>query len=535
LFFFKKLAPDVDKTEMEEAREKPKILLLRGPMAADANAPDAAHWSRLVKALRTFTELEEREASIAPSDLVEQAAHYDFIFLDDELADWPSLGASPISRLALVRARSFPWAELRVREERLDALAAHPLLLLEGFSGGDLLRLVHLFLIPKRLAGVTPLMEKGSLILGEKVMEKNAIGQLLDRVCTFCEKLDDFGLSERLPDLRQVLSAVLLEGLGCAGRKSAVYPFVDFQLAIAPKKLAVNLRFPLGGTLLSSIARASLNGGNLFWQQIWQCSDATLLTHHLAQDELEVTLLLCRPERNTSGTFRAFLHKTTTHASRAVDLLDPPHNFRFLLVSEIQSQENTNVQLFTQQDPLSGIEGLEAQGIPEAVTSRLRQLAEQCRVLSDHTLRKDEQIQDYLQKNQAITREANIRRSELLRSEQARETITENSERRIRELEANITQLKDAAAAGTPQARNASSLQDMVAKMESSLRAAENDKTHLRDSLAHEQRRATSLELKYSQLYKDLAARERDLHEMRALMAKFRREQTDRPAKATSE
>lgn len=512
---------------MEEAREKPKILLLRRGGHAAPDTSEAGHWARLSKALRTFTDLDERILESPSEALSELTAGFDFTFLDTDLASWPLLGAAPISRLCLVRPTAFPWNDWRAREERLDALTAHPFLTLEGFSASDLLRLVHLFLVPKRLAGVTPLMEKGTLILGEKIMERNSVGLLLDRVSTFADKLDDFTLGDRLPDLRQVLSAVLLEALDCASRKSAVYPFVDFQLAVAPRKLAVNLRFPLGGTPLHELTRGALSGTNLFWQQIWQCSDATLLTHHLSEEELEVSLLLFRPERNVRGDLRPLLHKVSTHPARAEDLLDPPNNFRFLLISELQSQENADVQLFTHENPLNGIEGLEA-GLPEAVVSRLRQLTDQCKVLNEHVQRKDRQLQEQMQKYQETTRESNSRRGELVRAEQSREVLSENSERRIRDLEAQLAQLKETAAENAP-ARSSASLQEVVAKMEVTLRATENEKTHLRDSIAHEQRRVASLEQKYSQLYKDLAAKDREAHEMRNTINKFRREHAERP------
>jgi len=523
---------------MEEVRGKPKILLLKAPPDPNQDADTRAAWARLSKALKTFADLEVREfPDLAPETLNSLTAPFDFTFLDTALAPWPELQGRRHSRLALVQAASFSWNNLSTRTERMEAAATHPFLLLEDISAGDLLRLLHLFLIPKRLAGVTPMMEKGSLILGEKVMEPNSVGQLLDRVSTFCGKLEGFTLQQRLPDLRQVLSALLLEGLSYAAEKSSLYPYVDFQLSVSPQKLAVNLRFPLGALPLDSLVHGALSGSELFWHQVWQLSDATLLTHHEPQGELEVMLLLCRTDRNTHGRFRPLLQKVATGTYRKEDLLDPPHNYRFMLISEIQAQENTEMQVFSQENPEAGIEGMDMSEVPEAVTSRMHQLTEQTRVLTGHLARKNEQLEESLQKNQQLTRELNSRRGELIRAAQAKEALAESSERQIHELKASLARAKEAAG-NESQARsnqNGPAMAEMLAKMESTLRAAENEKNHLRDNATHEQRRAVLLEQKYTNLYKELAGKDRELNDLRNTAAKLRKEQGhDRTAKAAA-
>ncbi|MGZ3706845.1 MAG: hypothetical protein ACXVA8_12525, partial [Bdellovibrionota bacterium] len=354
---------------------------------------------------------------------------------------------------------------------------------------------------------------------------------------TFCGKLEGFTLGARLPDLRQVLSALLLEALHFAAEKSALYPYVDFQLSVSQQKLAVNLRFPLGAAPMGTLIRGALTGSELFWQQVWQCSDATVFTHHENQGELEVMILFCRPGRNTHGSFRTLLHKTFSGASRREDLLDPPQNYRFMLVSEIQAQENTEMQVFSQENPEEGFEGMDLNGVPEAVTSRVRQLADQTRVLTDHLARKNEQLEESLLKNQQLTRELNSRRAELIRSAQAKEALADANERRIHELEASLAKAKENASHESPSrgGQNGGAMTEMLAKMESTLRAAENEKNHLRDNATHEQRRATLLEQKYTNLYKELANKDRELNDLRNTVSRLRKDQNhDRSAKTAS-
>jgi len=520
LFCFKKWAPRVDKTVMEEAREKPKILLLKSSLTDDPTGASAEAWARLSKALKTFTDLEERELDAAPTPL-SGVGKFDHVFLDAALAPWKELRENAVPQLCLVQPSTFAWAEPAARAARLEVLASHPLLVFGDFSATDLVRVLHLYLMPKRLAGVTPLMSKGTTILGEKVMEPNAVGMLLDRVSTFLEKVDDFRLRARVPDFRQVLSALLIEGLRHAREKGVTYPFVDFQLAAAPEKLALNLRFPRGNLSLGKLRRDVLAGTSLFWHQIWLCSDYLLVTHHLAQDEFEVMALLCRPERNEVVNFRSFLTKEASGRQRRDDLLSAPGGFRFALISEITAKDIGDVELFDRDENFDETQLAE---LPEAIVQKIRQLNEVARVKTDHLRRKDQQVQELTVKNRQLTQDLNERRKEIIKLTQTREMNDETAEKKIRELELAVSRAP-AESAPTPREKAAAtSNQELVTRLEGMLRAAENEKSQLKEGTANEQRRASMLEQKYAQLYKDLAAREREITELRAAIGKFRKE-----------
>ncbi len=513
---------------MEEARKKPKIQLLRMPEGAEG----AEAWSRLIKALKTFTDLDDRVLD-APLGGCPSTEGFDAIFLDTAAAPWSELRKSPVNGLCLVEVRSADWTDPGVRAARLDVCVSHPTLVLEELGAADLLRIIHLFLTPKRLAGTTPLVPKGSLVLGEKVLEPNGVGLLLDRISTFLEKVEEFQLRERIPDLRQVLTALLLEGLTRAREKGANYPYVDFQLSPASEKLVVNLRFPRGSLDLARLSREILTGTNLLWTQIWQSSDVLLLTHHRTQDELEVMSVLVRPERNLSGAFRSLLTKAVEASHKREDLLTPPAEYRFMLVNEIVAKDGSDVHLFTGGD--EDFADLALAELPEAVVTKIRQLQEKSQVLNDHVHRKDAQVQELTKKNQDLLAQLNQRRHELIKATQAKEAAQEQSERRARDYESALAHAREAGAASFPREQaNAGAQQELLSRLEGMLRAAENEKTHLKEAVGHEQRRLSQLEAKYAQLHKDLSAREREITELKSAVNRLRRD-SEKPARAAND
>jgi hypothetical protein len=203
------------------------------------------------------------------------AKTHDHIFLDTKLADWRSLGARKQDRLTLVKKEALPWNTPEARSLTLGTLTKHPCLLLEDLSATDLVRLLHLYLLPKRLAGATPLLEKGAIVIGEKIQGTETLGTTMDKLAAYLEQTDGLSLKGRIFDLRQVLTAVLAEAYQRARSVIATYPAVDFQVAASGQKIVVNLRFPAAGLTMEELPRQILNGEELFWQQAWLCSDTT--------------------------------------------------------------------------------------------------------------------------------------------------------------------------------------------------------------------------------------------------------------------
>ncbi len=513
---------------MSQEKEMPKILLLRKRQDAAAATDFSAHWGRLGKALKTFTDLEDREIdSASHADLMAQLSSFSHIFLDAELCPWTDLQKLPISNLTVVFPESFAWNGPETRAKVLGTLAFHPTLVLEALSTGDMVRVLHLYLMPKRLSGVTPLMEKGSLIVGEKVMDTNNIGSLLDRLSAFLELVDGLEVKLRIPDLRQVLTGLLYEALRCSAGAKVAYPFVDFQASASKKKLGVNLRFPRGGLNFDRVIEQALSGSNLFWHQIWQCSDVTVLTYHKQHEELEVSLLLCSPNSANHARFQSFLHKTNERSGLKENLLEAPASFVFKLLSDIRPQESEQIYVSEGGEEIGAID---LGALPENVARKLNFLEDQHKNLNDQIQKKDAQIQDLIRKHQDLNREIGTKRSELLRAIRAGETSKENSEKKIRELEARIDVAKKESAEFS-QARISNthaSGHDALAKFESMLRVAENEKSQLRETVTLEQKRVASLEQKYSLLHREISVKEREINDLKSSFSKMRKEQANK-------
>lgn len=518
---------------MNQAQEKLKILLLR-KRAGEGSTPEmAASWARLGKALKTFTDFEELE--IPEGTPLEPAAYLadrDHLFLDSDLADWPALELAPIERLTLVRPFTFAWDDLETRTRTLPVYARHPCLVLEGLGASDLVRLLHLFLMPKRLAGVAPIMEKGSLIVGEKLMDTYQIGSLLDRLCAHLDSTDSFELKARIPDLRQVLSAIVLEGLRSAVAANMTYPFVEFQASASSKKLGVNIRFPQAELTLEHLVRHALSGGDLFWHQIWQCCDAIVLTEHQQHKEIEVMLVIAKAERGNRPHFNTLLFKGVERSALRENLLEAPETYQFKVLSEIHPRESAELQIITADNDLDGID---LAGLPEKVTQQLQSLEEKCRDLTEKLIRKDSQLQDSIRQSQALNQEVGHKRAELLRAMKTLEVQAEASEKKIHELEERLLRARAAAAeSSTSKDTHIPTGQaEMLAKLEATLRASESEKAALRENVAHEQKRVSIFEQKYSALYRDISLKDREINELKTAFHKLRKEQTSKLAAAS--
>lgn len=512
---------------MYQAQEKPRILLLRKREAESIDAASASPWPRLTKALKTFTEFEELTVDSAePIDANDYLEKWDHLFLDAELPVKSDSPAAYSPKITLVRLKPIPWP--LDPQQSADAASGKnlPCLVLEELSTSDLVRILHLYLIPKRLAGVAPAMEKGSLIIGEKLMDMFNVGSLLDRLCAHLNAIEALELKGRLPDLRQILSAVLAEGFQCAVDSGALYPSVDFQASASRKKLGVNLRFPLGATKLPQLIQKTLSGEDIFWHQIWQCSDVTVISEHQKYRELEVLLVINKPERSKKQAQNTLLFKSMKDSARKESLLEAPESYTFKLLSDIKTKDSTELFISEGGDRPD----IDLASLPEPVFRQLHSLEERCQALQDNLARKEASLQDSLRKSQSLTQELGQKRGELLRTVKSLETNSDGSERKIRELESKIEQLK-ASLEESAQLKNLQAqpgMQEAMARLEAMVRSAEAEKTTLRENIAVEQKRVASLEQKYSTLYKELSLKDRELNEIKGALNKMRKDQAQK-------
>lgn len=497
---------------MEEGRKKPKILLLQA-----AGSVGSAAFARLSKALKTFTDLEERSSPNALPDASALPEGYSHVFVDTAMAapaTWPRGPAR--ENVTLVQGTGGSGAP--------DATTSF--LTLDGISAGDLVRILHLYLVPFRQAGVAPVMEKGSVILGEKLMDMHNVGLYLDRVAAYFGQVDKFALEQRVPDLRQVLSALLFEAYRNAKLTEALHPAVDFQLSASAGKIAVNLRFPAAGLDVDALRASILAGEDLFWTQAWQCSDLLLLTYHVQHDELEVLLALFHPERPPRSQGRSLLFRRLSHSARKGNLLVAPESYAFKLVSEIRAKETTAILVATG-DADTALGEVELGGLPPEVLQKIRRINEEADKLRDQVRTKEALLQEASTRYHETSRELNMKRGEVIRAGKLLEAEAQKYEKRIRELETRISDLRRAQHEKTAADREqlASAVPtDSVRQLENLLRAAENERAQLRETIANEKRKATIIEQKYSALFRDNAQKERELLELKASVMKFRKD-----------
>ena len=452
--------------EMKEGSQKPKILLLRSSKSSTSQG-----WTKLSKALNALAVCEELERSFFdPNEIAVSCEAYDHLFIDTELASWGAFSDIKMSNICLIAENSFRWTDLSIRAERIEALALHPIFVLTNQSTGDLYRGLHLYLFSKRLIGITPLFERGAIILAEKIMDETNIGIQLDRIINFLKTKTEFKLKNRFGDLRQVLTAVLLEGLRCATEKGVNYPFVDFQLGVCDTKLGINIRFPFASTDLNNLIRDILNFENYFLSQTWVFSDFFSIIHHEVENEIEISLAISDQIQNRNINFRTLLFKRSPSSSIKENLLSNPKNYKFFLISELEHQTRDSE---------------EENDLPSLQSS----------------LKNENQNVDTL-------------------------TISKTEDAKIRSLEAEITSLK-ALLKNRINPKNESLPKDLLEKistLESSVRSLESEKQSTLQAFSSEQKKSAFLEMRCAQLFKTIANKDREIIEFKGNQEKFKRD-----------
>ena len=509
---------------MDQSKDNLTVLLLhRPPREEEADA-----WTRFAKALKTLGQLETREVTELPfAELFLASSSYSHVFIDLALADFSQLASSPIANLTLVKKDSFAWNHPRARELMGPALLKHPCLLLEEMAAADLVRCLHLFLSTKRLTGVTPLLEKGSVIIGEKVQSLDSIGTMMDKLGGYLENLEGFTLGLRIFELRQTLSALVCEAHHRATESGLPYPTVDFQVGASKQKLVVNLRFPRGSLELDEIPAKAVDGEDFRWQQAWMSSDLFLVTHHLQYDELEVMVVLNRSTRSYTAAFRSFLTKRSERSQKKDNLLSAPQNYEFQLLADIRLKQQD--QLYTTADLTEDL-SIDLGSLPTEVVKRLEKLGEENEFFREQTKKKDGLLREAITKISQANKDISQKRNELLRLVKAKDAQGENLSRKITELEKRLEQSQQSITTQISAAKESSGaspvLQEAIAKLEAGLKAAENEKSQLLEKFAREEKKVAVFEQKYSALYKDLGQKDKELNEVKSMLIKARKEQS---------
>jgi predicted nucleic acid-binding Zn-ribbon protein len=509
---------------MDSAKENPVLLVHRSFQGEEADA-----WARLQKALKTLGQIEVREAADVPyEELFLSASSYAHVFLDLALADYAKLAEGPIANLTLVNRDAFVWNKPRVRELMGPALLKHSCFLLEDLPAADLVRSLHLFLSPKRLVGVTPLLEKGSIVVAEKVQSLDALGSLTDRLNQYLAEAEGFNLRPRLFDFRLALSAILGEGFKHAEESGQPYPTVDFQVGAAKGKAVINLRFPRGRLDVESLPRACLDGEDPAWTQAWSRADFCQITHHAQHDEVEVMIVINRAHPVPAGTFRTLLIKRAERSGKRENLLLAPQNFEFRLLAQVRINQPEQALLSAGLEEAGSID---LGNLPPEVVKRLGKLEQEGEFFREQAKKKDTFIKDAVAKITEANKEISKKRNELLRVAKAKEAQGEAFTRKIAELEKRLehaTSAQSFHAAAVKESITAANpaVPEALAKLEGGLKAAETEKAQLVDKLAREEKKVTAFEQKYSALYKEITQKDKELNELKTMLVKARKEQS---------
>lgn len=507
---------------MDQGKEKLKILLIHRP-----GEDGEGVWARVGKSLGSFTDLQTVESdSFFQGKAGEHALDtFQHIFLDYSLADWKFLENFSATPVTLLCKEPFPLEKDGARELLGERLKGRSCLSLHSLSATDLARTLHLYLIPKRVAGVVPFMEKGSVILGEKIHSPESVGISLDRLATYLDQMESFQLKERIADLRLVLAAVVLECYRLARSTTTPYPTVDFQVGVSPGKLAVNLRFQNPSLELTELAKRAMNGTDFFWHQAWLCSDLSLITEHAMHQEIEVMFLFHKPQRDPSNVFHSFLLKSLEKSGKRENLLAKPQDFTFQYLSDVRLKQHDVSQVTISQEEVSS--ELDLGTLPQPVIEKLGALQQALSFAQDQLAKREGDARATGERLSAIELDLQQKKGEVLRLGKANQVQAEVAARRIKDLERHIQNIQAAQKAEREAAKVTkidTTAPDAIPKLEATLRVVEGEKVQLMEKFTSEQKRYGLLEAKYQALYKDISAKDKEINELKALAVKFKKD-----------
>ncbi|MCO5144495.1 MAG: hypothetical protein M9962_15560 [Oligoflexia bacterium] len=506
--------------------KKPKVLLLIKKEAGEKI--DA--WDRLEKALRTVTELEvQSSSSVIETSEIDMEA-WDSIFADASAINWSDFSKNKYEKICLVKLDNFLWHSPKSREALLPVLKQHSCLILENRSVADLVRIIHLFISPKRKAGVAPLIPKESVILAEKIQDINSIGSLMDKLVTFFESIEGVDFGTRTQDLRIALQCAIFEGFRQAKLSGDPFPTIDFQASATKEKMVFNLRHPIGEMKIENINSLILDGGNFNWHQMWVSSDSLLGVHHSQSNEIEFFVSILSEKRASQTMFRSFLFKENKTAKAKEDFLQKIPNYNFKILSEVNLAQIKSISNLTSTDS-NGIDDLS--NLPEEFVEKITSLEEKNLAQEDKILKISSLTKDLQNKVLAANRELSQKRSELLKIKKKFQkeksdldekinTLSEKLDKSLQIEKNQPQQMQEKQIDGTNK--------ELVVKLNNSIKALESEKKQTVDQLATEQKKLQALEQKYSNIFKELSGKEREIQELKATIHKIGKNQSDQAA-----
>jgi hypothetical protein len=481
---------------------KPKILIL-----LDAKSEQAS-FDRLQKALSGFCEVSTKKITpeTLEQEIVGTAAEISNIFIDHQLVNMLPY-RDPNRPITIILLQEIPLKELYIKKVDTQWLERHSTICINGISTGDLFRLLHNYLTAERTPGILSLLEKGSLVVGEKIQSLTNIGELLDFLTTYLQKTFP-QIALRSADIRQVITSLVSESMAKLSQEGIADPTIDIQGAANEGKFAFTLRFPLGKTKLSDITNHIYNGSSLPWQICWQSSDALTLVWHKKFNELEVKAVILS-KAPSAPCFKSLLFTELSGDQRAEKLLVVPKHYSFSLISDLRSFKGgssaatatvtTIVETEAdQEDEKFSQERTQLNQVIEQKLNEIRELANRINQLKNEVAKS---------KNMSI---------QLLRE---KEQIIKQKTNRITELESNIASNQKIHGGST--AEISTQTQAVIKELDTKVKILEADKTKSRELLGQAQKKISILEQKISTKDREGAQKDRELGELKSQVHKL--------------
>ena len=523
---------------MGQDNSKINVLVLRKPIPGEDSGP----WTRLAKALKAFANVEEREISESPTeqDLDNFTKDGNYVFLDLPLVNTNLLAGKIYPTLTLIKKDSFSWNSPKSREKLLPVFTNHPCLILEDISASDLLRLMHLYLVPRYQPGVSALMEKGASIVGEKVQGMENIGELVDRLIAYLSSLETFDLKGRIDDMRQVTTGILMEAFFRASQVDNQYPTVDFQASAFGKKLCLNFRFPLGRLQMEELPEMVMDGLDIRWHLLWQCTDQFVITHHEQHNEIEIHAMMIKDKKKLGVEFRSFLLRKFEKSPAKDTALNPPSNYVFSTLSEVKVKvrpqnvvQNTQKQT-TNRDEID--KTIDTGYLPPEISERLSKAEEESRKFRNMSTQKETAFKEVNKKLTHVNRDLAQKKNEILKLMRSRELQQEAFKKKIAELERATQTAKAHTAAVQKKDPNDIAAQENLKKAEAHAKMLEIENSRIKEKLAQEQKRIEMSEKEQEILFQDITVKDKEIAEHKSAMLKLQMEITaEKNARAAAE
>lgn len=503
--------------------EKIKITLIR-KVEGDEKAA-----SRLAKTLSAFAELKEVSAtswdSLAENESAISESKMTFIDLSLLPADSDESRITNLPKNITVFASAFPDTQSVAATSGLKTLLSlRNCLFLDELTTPDLLRVLHVYLLPKRQGGITALMEKGAVILGEKIQSLENIGEILDRLTQFFQEQLPTTVP-RFQDLRQVATALFHEAFARAKEAGQPYPTLDFQVSASREKIVFFLRFPLGSLNTLTLSEKMIQADLLSWNLAWRGSDYLIITEQKDLKEVEVTSIIQATSTYNAKRFPSCLFTSKEHGSKAENLLSAPKNYKFSLISEL-SFRRLDANKYTVTSSLASLESeLGSEPMPEKLKLKIQQMEQERTNLHELVQNREANARDLQARLNKATMEVVQKRNEILKTLKDSEANLSQYRRKIAELEKKSAFLTESLTEAQGKMNSSQNSEAATKRLEGVIKTLEREKTIIQDKLNQEQKRSTLFEEKFATLHKDLAEKEKQISDLRSALLKAQQTQ----------